>query len=130
MLLKGKTVVITGCNRGIGKAVLDKSVFYGADVFAVIRKENKEFSQYAEMLKEKYHSEIEIIYCEFSDLDSVNQAAVKILKYKKKIDVIINNVGVSFPAGILNMTPMKNIKEAFQINLFLHCNLRRSCQGI
>ena len=34
MLLKGKTAVVTGCNRGIGKAILERMVANGADVFA------------------------------------------------------------------------------------------------
>ncbi len=129
MLLKGKTIVITGCNRGIGRAILEKSVFYGADVFAVIRKENEEFSKYVEKLKEKNHSEIEVIYCEFADSESVKQAAAKILKYKKKLDVLVNNVGVSSPASILNMTSIDRIKETFQINLFSALQLTQKLSG-
>ncbi len=36
MLLEGKTAVITGCNRGIGKAILKRMAAQGASVFALI----------------------------------------------------------------------------------------------
>ena len=50
-MLKNKTAVITGCNRGIGKAILEDYVKNGADIFAVVRKKNDEFIAYCDTLK-------------------------------------------------------------------------------
>ena len=50
-LLKGKTAIITGCNRGIGRATLEKFCAYGADVFALVRQESESFLQDIEKLK-------------------------------------------------------------------------------
>ena len=44
MLLEGKTAVITGCNRGIGKAVLDRMAAQGASAFALVRREDAAFT--------------------------------------------------------------------------------------
>ena len=38
MLLKGKTAVVTGCNRGIGLSILKTFSKNGAQVFACVRK--------------------------------------------------------------------------------------------
>ena len=61
MLLKGKTAVITGCNRGIGKAILERTAGSGANVFAVVRKETDEFAEYCAALSAEHSVEIQIV---------------------------------------------------------------------
>ena len=48
MLLKDKTAVITGCNKGIGKEILETFSGNGATVFACVRNINKEFKSFVE----------------------------------------------------------------------------------
>ena len=50
MLLKNKTVVITGCNRGIGFAILKTFLINGANVIACTRKNNKKLKNDLEKL--------------------------------------------------------------------------------
>jgi len=50
MLLKGKTAVLTGCNRGIGKAMLDVFARNGAEIWACVRKPDDSFTDYIEVL--------------------------------------------------------------------------------
>jgi len=123
MLLEKKTAVITGCNRGIGKAILLRFAQNGADVIAVIRQENEEFNSYCYELEMKYGIEIVQVFADFSDENAVKEAAKTILKYKKTIDVLVNNVGVSLPLTQLAMTKMDTIRDVFQINLFASLQL-------
>ena len=118
MLLQDKTVVITGCNRGIGKAILVNMVRHGANVFAVIRTENEKFTEFCNKLAEEYSVEIVIVYADFSDENEVKNAAKEILKTKKKIDVLVNNSGIANPLNMLSMTKMETIHQAFQVNFF------------
>ena len=117
-LLKGKTAIITGCNRGIGRATLEKFSAYGADAFALVRQESESFLQDIEKLKAQYGVEIIPIYADFKVEDEVKQAVKSILSYKKNIDILVNNIGIANPQAMFTMTKMETIKDAFQVNLF------------
>ena len=117
-LLKGKTAIISGCNRGIGRATLEKFCAYGADVFALVRQESESFLQDIEKLKAQYGVEIIPIYADFKVEDEVKQAVKSILSYKKNIDILVNNIGIANPQAMFTMTKMETIKDAFQVNLF------------
>lgn len=118
MLLEGKTAVVTGCNRGIGKAILERMAANGADVFAVVRKESAEFTELCADLSSKHHVDIQTVYADFANEDEVTAAAKSILKAKRQIDVLVNNIGIAFPQRMLGMTPMSTVKESFQVNVF------------
>lgn len=53
MLLKNKTAVITGCNRGIGKEILKNFSKNGAKVFACARKIDEKFTKDIAELEKK-----------------------------------------------------------------------------
>lgn len=118
MLLTGKNAVITGCNRGIGKAILEKYVKNGANVFAVIRNENLEFSDYCKELEKRFQVDIYIVHMDFADEQQVKDGAKEILSYKKQIDILVNNVGMALPLRMLTMTKLETVKDVFQVNLF------------
>lgn len=118
MLLEKKTAIITGCNRGIGKSILERFAQNGADVFAIVRKEREEFITYCKELEAKCGVEIIPVYADFTNEEEIKSAAKTILKYKKPIDILVNNVGASLPLNQLAMTKMDTIRDIFQINLF------------
>ena len=61
MLLGNKVAVLTGCNRGIGKKILEKFSNNGATIYACVRNANKEFQKYVEILEDKNQNKIEIV---------------------------------------------------------------------
>ena len=44
MLLKNKNAVITGCNKGIGREILETFSASGANVFACVRNVDQNFN--------------------------------------------------------------------------------------
>ena len=118
MLLEGKTAVITGCSRGIGKAVLDRMTAQGASAFALVRREDAAFTEHCAALSEKYGGDVRMVYADFENENAVTAAAREILKTKERIDILVNNIGVAFPQRMLAMTPMEAVKRSFQINVF------------
>ena len=53
-MLKNKTALITGTNRGLGKAILEEFAQNGANIIAHARKKSDEFMAYAENIKKQY----------------------------------------------------------------------------
>ena len=118
MILEGKTAVVTGCNRGIGKAILEKFAQNGANIYAVIRKESNEFSELINNLNTKYNVLIKPIYIELSEEEQIKNGAKQILSDKVPIDILVCNAGASNPLNTLAMTKMETVKKTFEINLF------------
>ena len=52
-MLNGKTALITGCNRGIGKAIFDKFISNHADIICCVRKIDNNFLEYINKIKKK-----------------------------------------------------------------------------
>ncbi len=116
-MLKGKTVLITGANRGIGRALVEAFAAEGSNIIAHARKENVNFETDMQNLAEHYSVKIDTIYFDLSNEDEIKNAIKKISSQKTKIDILINNAGVAF-GGLMNMTPISKLKEVFQINFF------------
>ena len=117
--MDSKTVLITGCNRGIGKEAVRLFAEKGYNLICCIRKENEEFTAFVNGLKSQYGVNAEILYFDMTDEDSIKEALKPILKERRQIDVLINNAGIA-TGGFLQMTSMKQLKEVFQINYFSH----------
>lgn len=115
--LSGKTALITGCNRGIGKAMVRKFASEGANLICAIRKENPIFKAETDAWAEEYGVTIEHIYFDLTEEDGIKTAFKELNKEKRNIDVLVNNAGI--PAGgFLLMTSLAKIKEIMQVNFF------------
>ena len=115
--LQGKTALVTGCNRGIGKATVAKFAAEGANIICAIRKENYEFRLFTEKLAGYNNVSIEHRYFDLSDEESIKQLVKSLSQEKVSIDILVNNAGM--PAGgLLLMSSIQKIKEVFQVNYF------------
>ena len=121
-ILKGKTAVITGCNRGIGKSILTKFSEQGANSIACVREKNKEFQDFCKSLEENYKIKINIICFDLSKKNELTEGIKKILEENKKIDILVNNAGILFNS-IFQMTSEKKLAEIFDVNFFSHISL-------
>jgi 3-oxoacyl-[acyl-carrier protein] reductase len=117
MLLEQKTAVISGCNRGIGKATLETFAENGADIFACVRKESDEFTDVMTKLAVKTGVSITPVYFDFTESEQVKAGIKSIISFKKQIDILVNNAGVA-TGSFFQMTSMQNLKQLFEINFF------------
>ena len=123
MLLKGKNAIITGCNRGIGKAILEKFAQEGANVFAHARKETEEFSELCLTLSDKYNVRIEPIYFDMLDEEAMKNGVKKIISQSKDIDILVDNAGAVNQVRLFQMTSIEEMKNEFDINFFAQIRL-------
>jgi len=117
MLLKNKCAVVTGSNRGIGKAILEVLAQNGADVWACARRESEEFLSFISGLEKKYGVIIKPVYFDISDIESVKKGVREITINKDPIDILVNNAG-SISISLFQMTPISKVKEMFDVNFY------------
>lgn len=117
MDLKGKTALITGTNRGIGKVILETFAKNGANTWACARAKNEEFENHISELSEKYGVWIKPVYFDLSDENAIKGAFKEIIKEKLPLDIVVNNAGMAY-GGLMTMTPVQKLKEVFEVNFF------------
>lgn len=118
MLLKGKTAIITGSNRGIGKAILEKFAMHGADVFAHARKKTETFEAECQRIAKQYNVKIYPIYFDAQNSEEMKCAVKSITVITKEIDILVNNMGVVNSVKLFQMTSMEEIRKEFDVNFF------------
>ncbi len=117
MLLKDKLAVITGCNRGIGRAILLRFAEEGAEIFACLRKPSDDFASLVDQLAAEKGVRITPFYFDFRNSEEIKAASRDIIAHKRKIDVLVNNAGIASGA-FFHMTAMADMRELFEVNFF------------
>lgn len=117
MLLQNKNAIITGCNRGIGKAILTAFAENGANIWAIARKPSPEFEAFIQELSQKHNVEIWSIYFDLQDHEQIKNVIKNIMMTKRTVDVLVNNAGITYNA-LFQMSTLDKMKEVFAINFF------------
>ena len=117
MLIQSKTAVITGCNRGIGKKILEVFSANGATIFACVRNVSEEFKTFANEMEKEFNNKIIPIQFDLNDEDQVKKAASSILSSNSPIDILVNNAATIYTA-LFQMTSIKKLKETFETDFF------------
>lgn len=94
-----KVVLITGASRGIGRDIAEKLAQKGYQVIANYNRSEEK----AKELKSKY-ANIDIYKADVSKREEVHNMIKSILEKYKKIDVLINNAGISLTGLFTDVT--------------------------
>ena len=111
METKGANILITGANRGIGKAVAKRLAEDGAYLYLAIRKNDQAL---VSELKKAGAKDVEIIECDLSSREGVDSLVDKISKLK--IDILFNNAGM-LTGGLLEEQPINEIHKMLHVNV-------------
>lgn len=112
--IKGRTALITGAGRGIGRAVAIELAKEGVNV-GLVGKTIANLEKVAEELSE-FDVNVSAAICDVSDSESVSHAVEHIKSDLGFIDILINNAGTAKFGGFLDLTPQE-WEEIIQVNL-------------
>jgi Dehydrogenases with different specificities (related to short-chain alcohol dehydrogenases) len=101
MKLKGKVAVITGGSRGLGKAIARQFLEEGAVVVITATREEKLRETENEL---RGFGRIEGILMNVSKYDEVQLAMAGIIDKYGRVDILINNAGITSDAQLVRMT--------------------------
>jgi len=90
--LNGKKALVTGCKRGIGKAIALGLAEAGADIIGVsatLEKEGSEVGKEVKALGRKFSA----YQCDFSDRTSLYGFINRVKSEEGKVDILVNNAG-------------------------------------
>lgn len=116
-MLRGKTAVITGCLKGIGRETLGVFARNGANIFACAQYEDKELVSYIEELEKENNVTIIPIYFDLANTEEIKLGMKKIISYKMKVDILINIAGMTYNA-LFPMTSIDSMRNVFEIDFF------------
>ncbi len=114
-MLKGKTAVVTGGSRGIGRAVCLKLAQNGCDVaFLYAGNEGKASETLTEL--QALGVKAAAFRCDVSDSNAVKEVFGRILTQFGHIDILVNNAGITRDKLVLGMK-CEDFDDVIGVNL-------------
>lgn len=111
---KGEVVVVTGGSRGLGLEIAEAFGYAGAKVVITARREQW-LNEAGKFLKDRAIA-VDAITCDVADAASVEQLVQQTLQKNGKIDVLVNNAGLTWGAPAESM-PLERWKQVIDANI-------------
>jgi meso-butanediol dehydrogenase/(S,S)-butanediol dehydrogenase/diacetyl reductase len=112
--LRGKTALITGASRGIGRAIADAYAAEGANLVLNARDATK-LAAVAREIAQTYGVAVHTAACDVTDRDAVFAAVAGLQGLA--VDVLVNNAGVHKARRFLDYT-FEEFREVLETNVY------------
>ena len=126
-LLENKVAIITGGSRGIGAGIVKKFAEQGADVAFTYRSSEEQANKIVEQAS-AYGTKVQAFKSDASSLEQTTTLIADVLKVFGKIDVLVNNAGITRDNLLMRMSEdnwddvmNNNLKSVFN---FTKCIMR------
>jgi NADP-dependent 3-hydroxy acid dehydrogenase YdfG len=116
MAEESKTVLITGCSSGIGRATAGHLTGKGWKVYATARR--------LESIEDLQAEGCETLTCDVTDETSMSACVTAVEEAERSVNVLVNNAGYS-QSGAIEEVPINAVRRQFETNVF---GLMRMCQ--
>lgn len=114
-MLQGKTALITGASRGIGRAIALDMAQSGANIALNYIGDPKDAEAVRELVL-KENVRCEIYECDISDFNASKKMVEDVLKDFTQVDILVNNAGIARDNPILRITE-KDYDDVMNVNL-------------
>lgn len=116
-VLEGKTVIVTGTAKGMGRQMVQTFAENGANIFAHARTETDEHKFFCRNLAKSNCVQIMPLYFDLRDTESIKEAVKEIRGTKLVIDGLVNNAGITYNA-LFQMTNIDELRNQMEVNFF------------
>jgi len=110
--LTGKTAVVTGGTRGIGRAIALSLAESGANIVLLQRSTDTSTQESIKALGVR----CEIVHCDMENLDEVKQAVPKAIEAMGSVDILVNNAGIQRRSPAVDFTE-EDWDDVIKVNL-------------
>jgi 3-oxoacyl-[acyl-carrier protein] reductase len=125
-LLEGKTAIITGGSRGIGKAIVEIFVKQGANV-AFTYSSSSDAAKAIENKLSTNSVKVKSYKSDASNFEEAQVLAASVLKEFGSIDILINNAGITKDNLLMRMSE-EDFDRVIQVNLKSVFNMTKAVQ--
>jgi len=108
--VSNKAALVTGANRGIGKAIVDSFIDHGASKVYLAVRNSKSTAQ----LEQKYGNKVITLNVDVGDDASVKALAAQV----QDVDIVVNNAGVLEIAKPLDDNMVSALQHEMNVNVF------------
>ena len=115
MNLTGKTTLVTGGSRGIGRAVVEALARAGAAVTFVYQSNAQAADALVAELRGQGH-DVAALQCDVRSKGAADQAVEAVLAERKKIDILVNNAGIIRDTLLIQMSE-EQWRDVIETNL-------------
>ena len=122
--LEGKTALVTGASRGIGKATAIFLAKNGCSVVINYVHEQEKANDVADEI-EKMGQDALVVQADVSRIEDIERLQAQIMEHFEGIDILVNNAGIHQHLKSWEMTP-EDWKRIIEVNLtgvFLCCRV-------
>ncbi len=112
MEIKNKVIWITGATSGIGEELALQLSSQGARLVLSARRENE-----LKRVKEMCKGEVLIVPLDLTQSETFKTKVTEVLNYYKRIDILINNGGIS-QRSLASETPLALDRKIMEVNYF------------
>lgn len=125
-ILAGKTALVTGASKGIGKGIVMKLAEHGANVvFTYLSSVEKGKALETEL--SKYGVRAKGFQSDASDYKAAEDLVTEIIKEFGTLDIVVNNAGITRDGLLMRMTE-ENFNDVIRTNLNSVFNITKACQ--
>src|SRR6266436_1637112 len=123
-----QTILVTGSTSGFGRLTVETLARQGYRVFAGMRAAAGKNAPAAEALRALAQREalaLQTIEIDVTDDASVERAIAEIIETIGRLDVVVNNAGVSY-SGPLEAFTLEQVRQQFETNVFSVLRVNRA----